>query len=122
MATGDSLGSVSNGVVYYPLQSQLACFRMAVSESVYVLHLPTYTLMLTWTSTLMPARHTHTNMHILIHISANIHEQHKYVCVDTRVHMQAHGCCRATTLDDKGVFWVFVHLGVGGDSDGESAS
>ena len=94
---------------------------MVVGESVCVLHLPTYTRMLTWTSTLMPTKHTHTNMHILIHISANIHEQHKYVCVETCVYTQAHGCCRAPTLDDKGVFWVFVHLGVGGGRAGGGA-
>lgn len=82
-----------------------------------VLHLPTYTHMLTWTSTLMPARHTHTNMHILIHISANIHEQ---TCANIHMYVWMHVFTRkqtvvaGPTLDDKGCSGCFVHLEVGG--------
>lgn len=93
MATDDSSGRVSNGVLYCSLQQQLACFWTVVSWFVCVLPILTYTHILTCISTLTPIGHI-TNMHTLIHISASVSSH-----ISTQAHIWAQTSTHVCTRD-----------------------
>lgn len=93
MATDDSSGRVSNGVIYCSLQQQLACFWTVVSCFVCVLPILTYTHMLTCISTLTPIGHLHKHAYPYSHLCKYefTHKHHKHIYVHKQAHVCVHG-------------------------------
>lgn len=91
--TGHSYGSMNNGVIHYSLQQQVAWFWTVVGWLVCVLHILTYTHMLTCIFTLTHIGHLQKHAHTYSHLCKHefTHEQHKHICY-TCVHTQAHVC------------------------------